>query len=165
MIDNLAVATDDVAAGIVDDICSRSTTGLRSAWQPLFPSRASDNVSQPADPANDPQRFLTIPTRLCSDWIPLLDNFDADTAAWRAIDANIPATEWTPEQKAINDAVAPVMTTTPRFERLGRHSDNPTLEDFAVLSAQYRRAFVKAIPTYTAADNYLRRLPLFWPEQ
>ncbi len=31
----------------------------------------------------------------------------------------------------------------------------PTLEDFAVLSAQYQRAFVKALPTYTGADNYL----------
>ena len=28
-------------------------------------------------------------------------------------------------------------------------------EDFAILSAQYLRAFVKALPTYTAADNYL----------
>jgi hypothetical protein len=29
------------------------------------------------------------------------------------------------------------------------------LQDFATLAAQYRRAFVAAVPTYTAADNYL----------
>jgi len=29
------------------------------------------------------------------------------------------------------------------------------LQDFAVLSAQYRRAFVAAIPTYAPADNHL----------
>jgi hypothetical protein len=29
------------------------------------------------------------------------------------------------------------------------------LQDFAILAAQYRRAFVVAVPTYTPADNHL----------
>ena len=47
------------------------------------------------------------------------------------------------------------------LEKMGRHSDNPMLEDFAVLSAQYQRAFVKALPTYTPADNYLGEAATF----
>jgi hypothetical protein len=41
------------------------------------------------------------------------------------------------------------------LERLGRQSDNPTLEDIAVLAAQYQRAYVAALPNYTSADNFL----------
>ena len=38
-------------------------------------------------------------------------------------------------------------------EKLGRSSANPTLQDFAVFAAQYRRAYVDALPTYTPADS------------
>ena len=41
------------------------------------------------------------------------------------------------------------------LEQLGRRSDNPVLQDFAVLSAQYLRAFVLALPTYTGSDGYV----------
>ncbi len=47
------------------------------------------------------------------------------------------------------------------LEQLGRRSGNPTLEDVAVQSAQYQRAFVKALPTYTVADNYLSEAATF----
>ncbi len=41
------------------------------------------------------------------------------------------------------------------LKRLGRTQWQPTFEDFAVLSAQYRRAYVHALPYVHAADNYL----------
>jgi hypothetical protein len=40
-------------------------------------------------------------------------------------------------------------------EEIGSRSQNPVLQDWAMLSAQYRRAYVRAVPTYTPADNYL----------
>jgi hypothetical protein len=46
-------------------------------------------------------------------------------------------------------------TAADQLEELGRRSGNPTLQDFAILAAQYRRAFVVAVPTYTPADNHL----------
>jgi hypothetical protein len=85
-----------------------------------------------------------------------LSRFSDDTVAWRAIDANIPASDWTTDQKAVNDAVLPKMAAlADQLERLGRDSDNPILEDFALLSAQYWRAFALALPSYTSADIYL----------
>jgi len=45
--------------------------------------------------------------------------------------------------------------------RLARQSDNAVFEDVGVLSAQYQRAFVKAIPTYSVADNYLSEAATF----
>jgi hypothetical protein len=50
----------------------------------------------------------------------------------------------------------PVMNSyANELEQLGQQSGNPTLGDFATLAAQYRRAFVAAVPTYTPADNHL----------
>jgi hypothetical protein len=42
-----------------------------------------------------------------------------------------------------------------KLEQLGRQSDNAVWQDLANLSAQYRRAFVTALPTYTPTDNHL----------
>ena len=36
-----------------------------------------------------------------------------------------------------------------------RDSDNAALEDFALLAAQYRRAYARAVPTYTGNDKRL----------
>ena len=42
-----------------------------------------------------------------------------------------------------------------KLEQLGRQSDNAIWQDLANLSAQYRRAFVVSLPTYTPTDNHL----------
>jgi hypothetical protein len=109
-------------------------------------------MGNPAAPA----AFLDAPNSVCSDWASMVSKFDDDTKAWLAGDPNMPANQWTTEQRAINDAVMPVMTDNANeLERLGRQSNNPTLEDFAVLAAQYQRAYVKALPTYTSSDSFL----------
>jgi hypothetical protein len=47
------------------------------------------------------------------------------------------------------------------LEDMGRRSGNPIFEDFAVLAAQYRRAYAKALPTYTKIDSLLGRSASF----
>jgi hypothetical protein len=42
-----------------------------------------------------------------------------------------------------------------KLQSLGERSGNLTFQDFATLSAQYRRAYVQALPTYIPADNFL----------
>jgi len=159
--DSLAVATDSVASGL-SAICSAIDYRSAPTLAALIPDPdPPTTVSSLGDLAN-PGRFLMNSNPVCADWSQLLDKASADTAAWRDIDPKIPASDWTPEQKATNDAVAPVMTTyANELEQLGRRSGNPTLEDVAVLSAQYQRAFVKALPTYTGADNYLSEAATF----
>ncbi|ORV22854.1 hypothetical protein AWB98_23300 [Mycolicibacterium conceptionense] len=64
--------------------------------------------------------------------------------------------EWTSEQRSVMDAVGPVMDTYANdIEHLGRESGNPIWEDFAVLAAQYMRAYVQAIPQYTVNISYM----------
>lgn len=85
-----------------------------------------------------------------------MTQFDKETAAWRKTNPDIPASEWAPEQKALNDDVAPVMKEfAMKLNGLGERSGNPILRDFASLSLQYRSAYILSMPTYAPADRYL----------
>jgi hypothetical protein len=152
---DLALASNS-AADAISRICAAINYGSASARGPLVPpTSAPSATAAQGDPAN-PQRFLTEPNSACTDWDAALSQFGKDTADWLAIPSDIPASQWTPEQRAINDAVAPVMSTfADTLQALGERSGNPTFQDFADLSAQYRRAYVQALPSYTPSDNYL----------
>jgi hypothetical protein len=41
------------------------------------------------------------------------------------------------------------------IEALGRSSTNPVIEDLAVFSSQYRRAYADALRTYSSGDGWL----------
>jgi hypothetical protein len=152
---NIALAPDNLGLTLTG-VCSAIVTGSAGPIAPLVaPAGAPADISSPGDPA-DPQRFLTTSNPVCGQWESALAKFSDDTVAWRAIDANIPASDWTPDQKTVNDAVIPKMNAlADDLEKLGRGSGNPTLEDFALLSAQYWRAFALATPSYSSADVYL----------
>lgn len=138
------------------DICSAIKYGSVQTVAPLVDEPSPPSQTAPMDTAETPQQFLAAGNDVCTEWAAESTKSAADTAQWRDIDPNIPATDWTPEQKAINDSVAPRFTANADArERLGRESGNPILEDFAVLGAQYQRAFVSALPNYTPADSYL----------
>ncbi len=49
------------------------------------------------------------------------------------------------------------------LEDLGRRSENPTFQDFALLASQYQLAFVFALPTYTAEDGYVANAATYLP--
>jgi ABC transport system ATP-binding/permease protein len=154
--DNNLAATADSVSSALGAICGAISAGSAAARGPLVAAQAAPpEVLPPADPA-DPHRYLSGPNAVCVDWTSTLEQFGAATTAWQQIDPNIPAYVWTPQQAAVNEAAVPVMTSyANELEELGRRSANPTLQDFAALAAQYRRALVAAVPTYTAADNHL----------
>jgi hypothetical protein len=153
--DQLALASTS-ALNAVAQICAASRYGSASARGALVPAPpAPSQITPPGDPAN-PQRFLTSPNSVCAVWIAASTQLQSDTAAWAAIHSDIPASQWTPDQRAVNDAVAPVMAAfADKLQALGEQSSNPILQDFATLSAQYRRAYVQSLPSYTPSDNYL----------
>ena len=126
------LSTDSVGACREYLLCDRLSVCATAA--PLIPAAAPPTtVSPPGDPAN-PQRFLTTQILFARTGSPLLEKVSPTPLLGGRSIRDIPATQWTPEQKAINDAVAPIMTTyADDLEQLGRRSDNPTLEDFAVL--------------------------------
>jgi hypothetical protein len=158
--DNLAVVSS-TSMNAIGYVCAAVSYGSAAARGPMIPSAtAPSHVAPLGDPA-DPHRFLTDPNLVCTDWLAASNAFSNDTVDWLATDPDIPASQWAPEQRALNDAVAPVMTAfADKLQGLGERSGNPILQDFATLSAQYRRAYVQALPSYTPADKYLANAAL-----
>lgn len=149
----LAQVVDSFTSSL-NNICGAISFDLPAAQAPFMPK--VDGPSRAATPDESSQPFLQEKNSICTTWSDLFQKNQADTKDWAAIDSAIPATEWTPEQKAVNEDAAVVMKAfADDIETAGRDSDNPVLEDFAVLAAQYRRAYAHAIPTYTPNDNWL----------
>jgi hypothetical protein len=149
------------AGNVIGDLCAAISYNSAPAREPLVSPLATPSQVAPSGNPDDPQRFLPGPNPVCGKWTTALDEFQNDTADWRSIPSDIPASRWTPEQRAINDAVAPVMdASADKLQALGEGSGNLILKDFAELSAQYRRAFALSLPSYTAADNYLANTAL-----
>lgn len=153
--DNLA-GTANSAASALGAICTAITDGSAAARGPMVPPGSSPSQVTPVGNPTNPKPFLINANQVCAQWKAALDEFGQQTAAWQGINPIIPAILWTEEQKASNYAAAQVMNAfAGNLEQLGRSSGNFIWQDFANLSAQYRRAFVLAAPTYTPADNHL----------
>ncbi len=154
--DDMLAGTANSASSALGAICSAIVDGSAAARGPLVQPEAAPTQTAPTGNPANPQRFLTNPNIVCSDWKSALDQFGTQTADWQSINPSIPAILWNKDQKAANYAAAPVMTSLAnKLDQLGRRAANPVLQDFAALSAEYRRAFVLAIPTYSPADNHL----------
>lgn len=158
--DNKIVAASNRLFSSLNKVCDAIYFRAAQQTSPLVaaPSPPSDAQAPSGDGAAQPERFLTSSNNTCSDWTAMIERFEqnADAKAWGALDPKIRASEWTPEYKAVMDAVVPVLNGyADDAERLGRQSGNPIWEDFAVLAAQYMRAYVQAIPSYTPNSAYM----------
>ncbi|MGX9788709.1 hypothetical protein [Mycobacterium sp. MMS18-G62] len=151
-----------IATGIVlVDICAAIEWHSAQARAPLVSAPAAPSEFAALTDPSDPKIFLTTADPTCEEWDRLLNQFKTDTKAWQSLDPSIPASNWSSDQRAVADAVTPVMNDyADRIEKLGRSSTNPLIQDFAVASAQYRRAYAAGLPTYTSADFYLAEAAL-----
>ena len=156
--DNHLAGAATASSAALGYLCGAIAYSSAQARRPLVqPPPAPSDFAQLADPSS-PQVFLRTPDSMCAEWDRVLNQFASDSAAWQALDASIPASKWTPEQRAVVDSVIPLMQQyADNLEKIGRSSTNPTTQDFAVFAAQYRRAYAAALPTYNSADSYLSR--------
>lgn len=154
--DNDLMTAINGASAALTNICAAITYRSAQAVAPRMSAVSGPTDVAPPAEADAPTRLLVEPNPVCSDWESMTNKFDSDSDPWNAIDKSIPSTDWTPEQKSITEAVIPVMTANAdEMEHLGRKSGNPQFEDLAVFAAQYRRALVISLPSYTTKDVYL----------
>lgn len=145
------------AATALNGICGAITYGAAGARAPLVPAASLPVTFSPIGDPGSSATFLNKPNPICRQWLESAERFTADTEAWRSIDPNTPSAELSPAQREIHAMVMPVMESfATQSQLLGRESDNGVWEDLATLGAQYRRAYVSALPTYTVSDNYLQ---------
>lgn len=152
------VTTGATLGMAITGICQAISFGSAAARGPLVAAAQSPERIAPLGNIDNPARFMTSPDSSCADWNTSVKQLDADPTytAWKNEDLNIPASDWSPQYKAENDAVKPILSTTSdTFEKLGLASPNPVIQDFGILAAQYGRAFIQGMSTYTSADTYL----------
>jgi hypothetical protein len=165
--DNVATYTADnealngVAAtilAVVNSVCGGITYGAAKMRTPLVTvAVAPTHIASVGDPAN-PSQFMPTADPQCADWESVTNrlNSDATFSAWVKEDTSIPASGWSDQYKAENQAVIPLLNrAADETEKLAGSSSNPFIADLGVLGAQYLRAFVVAIPTYSVADQQL----------
>ncbi len=150
------LASTNVAIGnALTGICNASRYKSASRSLAVEPAAKPTQVVAPGDTAN-PEKFVTAPDSTCQQWIANDSKFAAGTKEWANLDSNIPGSQWTPEQRAIQLAALPAFTSLATdMESAGRQSNNPVLEDFAVVGALYIRAYVSASDSYVGADSWL----------
>jgi hypothetical protein len=135
---------------ICDAIAQGSVIARASAVPPAQgPSEVPDNTFK-----ENPNRFLTEASSTCADWVIGSGLFEGDLQDWMRQDTKAPASDWTPEQRQIQDNAAGAFDRYAlEIEKRGQRSGNGVFNDFATLSAVYFRAYAKATPTYTSADE------------
>ena len=156
-IDNELARSANAASNAVVSICTAIDNKAAEARASLIEAVKPPTAVRPESSPDYPQIFIErAQSSVCKEWRSVADKFDEDAAPWVALDPNIPASQWTADQRSSMDKMSAVFESYANdLEDLGRRSANATFEDFATLSAQYWRAFVEAIPSYTTADSYL----------
>ena len=151
----LALVGNDIAAGLIS-ICGAIKNFAAVDRAASVPQAAPPtDIAQSGDPAS-PNKFLAAPSPACPALASRADQESLELASWFKTDPDVPAAQRSSADKVLWDMAAQVLArSAEKIEAIGRSSGNPTVEDFLVLSAQYYRAFVNAIPTSTGADAKL----------
>lgn len=155
--DNHFVTVAHGLAGTLNWICAAITYGSAAARSPLTDGGVPPLTFPPVQDPAKPERFLASPRPTCPKWEAMVDQYKAATLDWiNGVDPNIPAAQWSPEQQQLFTSVTTILgSNAGEVQNLGVESGNPTWRDLAALAAQYRQAYLQAIPSYVPADNYL----------
>lgn len=153
--DNELASANVNASSALVGICNTITFGSAGRSLGVNPATPPKNGAAQTDPANA-QRFMTAPDQACASWEQISDKFDATTSEWQQRDTSIPAAQWTPPERTIEEAARPYIEIFANdMAEVGRESANAVFEDFAAAAALYLRASVSAGDNYVAADSWL----------
>lgn len=135
-------------------MCTTATNG--SAGRSIGIEAAPEPSSNPTVGNSNPERFVSGSNAYCSVWVEREKKFVADTNTWASLDASIPSTQWSPEQRAEQLAAVPIFQAyADDMVAEGKRSGNQTFEDLAFTSALYLRAYASTTDDYTNADSWL----------
>lgn len=153
--DRLAIASNGLSTAQFN-ICQAITNYSAASRGPSVPPAAQPTAIAPmGDPAK-PQKFLIAPTQTCSKvnaWVKHIQN---ELEQWFKTDPSIPASQRGSADTVLWDMAATVLGKgADELDLVARASGNAVMEDFLILSAQYFRGYVEAIPSYTGADRQL----------
>jgi hypothetical protein len=153
--DNLARA-GATAGLVITYVCDAITSGSAKARASLVPVLSAPKSVAPIGDLANPQRMFEAPDSVCSALSPTLDQLAQNPAftSWMSTDPQIPASNWSPEQQSLTDAVIPAMKSmADALEKLATSSSNPIAQDLILFGVQYQRTYIEALSTYQASDH------------
>ncbi|WP_141772133.1 MULTISPECIES: Vmc-like lipoprotein signal peptide domain-containing protein [unclassified Mycobacterium] len=155
-IDDSLARTAATAGLVITYICDAISSGSAAARASLVPAQKAPTVVAPIGDSAHPARIFETPDPICSNLGMTLDELAQNPAfkSWMATDPQIPASNWSPEQQSLTDAVIPAMKSmSDALEKLAAASSNPIVKDFILLGVQYQRTYVEALSTYQPNDH------------
>jgi len=155
--DNLNRVSTSIVA-VLNGVCGAITLSSAQSRAPLVSDGPVPNQIAPVGDVANPKRFMLTADAQCLNWRQTIDDFNHDPAysQWSKEDSNLPASSWTDQYKQENQAVTPVLKRiADGYLELSRNSSSPFAADLGALGAQYARAFVISIPSYSVADSQL----------
>ncbi|MDA2893337.1 hypothetical protein PDG61_20645 [Mycolicibacterium sp. BiH015] len=154
--DHLARAAGN-AAEAVNAVCAAVDFGAAESRSALVLPGPAPVPDLPLGDPSTPAKYIAGPSAFCAEWMATVAQYADATRAWRERhNPAVPASSWSPEQRALADATAATMQqNADRTELLGLLSGNLVAADFAALASHYRRAFAVSLPDYALPDSHL----------
>jgi len=152
--DNLASANVNAGSALAG-ICNAITYGAAARSVALQPAAEPSAVNKPADPQR-PEMLIATATADCIDWVNRERNFTAATTDWADLDTGIAGSQWTPEQRSVQEAAVKQLSDWADFmDTAGIKSTEPAFQDFAILAALYIRSYLPLGDRYIDSDAWL----------
>lgn len=148
----IALATGAVAAlliaGLIAAAIGATTSHHDQASRPA-PAPQTITVTEPLTPA-----IPTTPDPVCAEWSHLNDDYRAKRGDWVKTDPDIPAGQWSAEQRTLSKAVIPVMKAEAAdMRRLADKAADPVLRTMLRMEALYMDAYASRLPTYSPPED------------
>jgi hypothetical protein len=139
---------------------TRGDNGGESPTGTASPTSTSGPASDVAS-ANDkgPVKIITDePT--CAAWTPVNNTLaERQRNGWDRRDVSLPATAWSPEQRAQFESVATALrTAADEAIPLAKQTPHRVMRELYEQFIAYSRAYADAVPAYTEADDHLVRV-------
>ncbi|MCH9731921.1 MAG: hypothetical protein K0U84_19975 [Actinomycetia bacterium] len=152
------VGSDGLIAGVANNF-GNGVTYMCSAV-PLVRAVSGFDADRPSTVPNPSavDDFMADRDPLCDDVLALLERQETLLGGWAASDPTIPAAQWSPEQRRINNAAREVlMTDLPEFRRLAKGAEGRVIGDLLATQIAYTQAYADAISDYAPDHNQLWR--------
>lgn len=164
--DEFLAQTASTTSDVITYACAAISSGSAAARAPSVSPPPIPSSVGPIGDLSNPPRILANPDPICTNLISILEQLlvDPNFKTWSKGDPTIPASSWSPDQQALTNSVVPLMNSTAdALETLVPQASNPVIQDLIQLGVQYRRAYIRALPTYQPNDDNIYTVGQYAP--
>lgn len=121
-----------------------------------IPAATPSTVTVPGPPQPVQPAIPAATDVVCATWALATNDYRTKEDDWAKTDPSIPASQWSPQQRAITLNVIPVLRQEAADLRgFAAKASDPTLRFLMQLEAAYQEAFADRLPNYTPPGDQL----------